>query len=96
MGYIVFMRVTWDLVKAEANIEKHGISFDEAATVLLSETAIRFEDDHHDEERFISIGYSSKARILMVVYCYWFEEEVRIISARRATRKEREQYEEGI
>ena len=96
MGYIVFVQITWDPEKADANAEKHGISFEEAATVLLSETAIRFEDDYPDEERFISIGYSSQARVLMVVYCYRFEDEIRIISARRATKKEREQYEKGI
>ena len=90
------MRITWDPSKAEANSEKHGVGFDEAVTVLLSDTAIRFEDDHLDEERFISIGYSSQARILMVVYCYRFEDEIRIISARRATKKERAQYEKGI
>jgi uncharacterized protein len=96
MGYIVLMQISWDPSKAEANSEKHGVSFDEAVTVLLSDTAIRFEDDQFDEERFISIGYSSQARILMVVYCYRFEDEIRIISARRATKKEREQYEKGI
>ena len=78
------------------NIEKHQISFDEAATVLLSRSAVVFEDSHPDEERFIAVGYSSHVRILAVVYCYRFEDEIRIISARRATRKEREQYEEGI
>jgi uncharacterized protein len=78
------------------NVEKHGVTFDEAATVLLSETVIRFEDDHPDEERFVAVGYSSQARILTVIYCYRFENEIRIISARRATRKERELYEKGI
>ena len=90
------MRITWDIGKTELNIEKHEISFDEASTVLLSETAIRFEDDQHDEERFIAIGYSSQSRVLMVVYCYRHEDEIRIISARHATRRERKQYEEGI
>lgn len=90
------MRITWDFGKAGSNVDKHDVSFDEAATVLLSETAIRFEDDQHDEERFIAIGYSSQLRVLMVVYCYRHEDEIRIISARRATRKERAQYEEGI
>lgn len=90
------MDITWDLIKAEENIEKHGISFDEAATVLLSDNALRFEDDHHDEQRFISVGYSTQARILLVVYCYKQDDVIRIISARKATRKEREQYEKGI
>lgn len=90
------MKIVWDVVKAELNIEKHEVTFDEAATVLLSETTVSFEDGHHDEERFLAIGYSSQARILTVVYCYRFEDEIRIISARRATRKERELYEKGI
>lgn len=90
------MNIVWDIIKAELNIEKHGVTFDEAASVLLSETAISFEDDHHYEERFIAVGYSSQARVLTVVYCYRLEDEIRIISARRATRKERELYEKGI
>jgi uncharacterized protein len=90
------VRITWDIVKADINFAKHGVSFDEAAMVLLSDTAIRFEDNQPDEERFIAIGYSPEARILVVIYCYRNEDEVRIISARKATRKEREQYEKGI
>jgi uncharacterized DUF497 family protein len=90
------MLITWDEIKAETNLDKHQISFDEAATVLMSDTAVSFEDDYPYEERFIAIGYSSQARILLVVYCYRFEEEIRIVSARRATKKERKDYEEGI
>jgi uncharacterized protein len=96
MSYIISTRIAWDFSKAEENFKKHGVSFEEAATVLFSSDALRFEDDHHDEERFISIGHSALERILMVVYCYRFEDEIRIISARKATRKERVQYEEGI
>lgn len=54
------MKITWDIVKAELNIEKHEVTFDEAATVLISETAISFEDDQHDEERFITSHYFGK------------------------------------
>ena len=90
------IRITWDIIKAETNLEKHEVSFDEAATVLLSDTSVSFEDDDPDEERFIAIGYSAQSRVLTVVYCYRLEDEIRIISARRATRKERKEYEEGI
>ena len=78
------MIISWDGHKASLNLKKHEISFDEAATVLLSESALRFEDPRHEEQRFIAIGYSSEARVLMVVYCYRLESEIRIISARRA------------
>ena len=90
------MRITWDRRKAAANVKKHGVEFDEALTVLASTMTVRFEYNHHDEHRFIATGYSRRARILVVVYCYRFDDEIRIISARAATRKERRQYEEGI
>ncbi len=87
----------WDPAKARVNLRAHHVSFDEAATVFLDPLAITFSDaDHSDEEdREITIGFSKKLRVIFVSHCRRGE-PVRIISARRATRKERKQYEEGV
>jgi len=81
----------WDKIKAETNKEKHGISFEEAASVFVIDGAEEFEDDEHseDEDRLIVIGLSRELRVLMVVHC-WREEDtvIRIISARKATQLE--------
>ncbi|MCL2203032.1 MAG: BrnT family toxin [Defluviitaleaceae bacterium] len=78
----------WDKIKAERNKTKHGISFEEAATVFMIDGAEEFEDTSHsdDEERIIVIGLSRGMRILTVVHC-WRENDmiIRIISARKAT-----------
>jgi len=86
----------WDPEKARANLRKHGVSFEEAATVFLDPLAITFPDpDHSDEEaREITIGLTAKHRVMFISHC-WRGDRTRIISARRATRKERKQYEEG-
>jgi hypothetical protein len=81
----------WDHSKAALNLKKHGISFEEAQSVFYDEFAIQFYDDEHSssEDRFIMLGLSSSARVLVVCHC---EREsgglIRIISARRATRRE--------
>lgn len=81
----------WDQSKATLNLKKHGISFEEAQSVFYDEFAIQFYDDEHSssEDRFIMLGLSSSARVLVVCHC---EREsgglIRIISARRATRRE--------
>jgi uncharacterized DUF497 family protein len=87
----------WDPTKAKANLRDHRVSFEEAVTLFLDPLAITYRDpDHSDEEeREITIGHSVKQRILFVSHCQRAD-RVRIISARRATRKERKQYEEGI
>ena len=85
----------WDEKKARGNIEKHGISFEEASTVFDDEQGILFDDPDHseNEDRFILLGMSSTARLLIVCHCYRGEDSViRIISARKATRRESEQY----
>ena len=78
-------------MKAETNKAKHGISFEEAASVFVIDGAEEFEDDEHseDEDRFIVLGLSRELRVLMVVHC-WREDgtAIRIISARRATQLE--------
>ncbi len=86
----------WDKNKAKSNLKKHGISFEEAIAVLQSKMTTVFEDSDHSEKRFVAIGYSATARLLVVIYCYREEDVVRIISARKATKKERLQYEKGI
>lgn len=70
--------------------------FEEAQTVLESERQLILEDKGHDEERFLALGFSKHLNLLVVVYCYRFKDVVRIISARKATRKERKLYEERI
>ena len=85
----------WDGKKAASNLRKHGISFDEAVTVLYDPLAATFEDSDHSQEenRFISVGYSAKGRLVVISHAE--ENDVtRIISARRATRGERKRHED--
>ena len=85
----------WDENKSKSNQKKHGVSFDEAKTVFFDENAIEFPDPDHsrEEDRFILLGFSFKLRILVVCYCYRENNSfIRIISARRATNKERLSY----
>ena len=91
------MTYEWDPVKAEENVKKHGVSFEEAASVFLDARALTFWDPDHSEEedREISIGRSAKRRVLFVAHTARAG-RVRIINARRATRRERRQYEEGV
>jgi len=86
----------WDPEKAERNVRDHGVSFEEAATVFLDPLAMTYPDpDHSDEEdREITIGYSTKQRLLFVSHVQR-RNRTRIISAREATRRERKQHEEG-
>ena len=86
---------TWDEQKNEINIRKHGVSFSEAATVFYDPTAIVFDDPEHsqEEDRFLIIGFSQNERLCIVSHCYRGEDEIiRIISARKATAKERKVY----
>ena len=87
----------WDPAKAKMHFRKHGIAFREAATVLRDPLGITiFDPDHSDEEdRFITFGFSAAVRLLMVAHTERGE-EIRIISARRLTRAEREAYEQEI
>ncbi len=87
----------WNAEKARANLQKHGVSFEEAATVFLDPLALTFSDPDHSltEEREITIGNSGAQRVVLVSHCQRGD-RTRIISARKATRKERQQYEEGI
>lgn len=85
----------WDENKNTTNRKKHGISFEEAETVFYDENAVMIPDPEHSqqEERFIMLGFSYKARILVVCHCYRSAESViRIISARKANTQETRQY----
>lgn len=90
------MRFEWDPAKAEANFRKHGVSFDEAVTVFDDPLAITYIDPDHSESerREITIGASGRNRLLIVSHMDR-RGTIRIISARKATRKERRIYEEG-
>ena len=92
MGNIEF---AWDRRKAGANLVRHGISFGEAQSVFLDESARLIDDPDHaeDEDRFLLLGYSFQARCLIVSHCYRESDSViRLISARRATSQEEEIY----
>lgn len=90
------MEFEWDSRKAAGNVRKHGVTFDEAATVFLDELAVSGSDPDHSvsESRYITFGMSSLRRLLVVSHTYRAG-GIRIISARRAARVERKIYEEG-
>jgi hypothetical protein len=87
----------WDPAKAEENAKKHRVKFEEAASVFLDPRALTFWDPDHSEgeDREITIGRSAQKRVLFVAHTARAG-RVRIINARRATRRERRQYEEGV
>jgi uncharacterized protein len=88
------MSLEWDPQKAESNLEKHGISFEEAASALLDPNALTMEDETAEgEPRWVLIGMSNQARLLTVVYTVRIGDEeaddtIRIISARKSTKTE--------
>ncbi len=89
------MRFEWDESKAQINIKKHGVTFDEAKTAFYDVSALVIDDPEHsdDEERFILLGMSQNARLLVVCHCLRESETViRIISARKATKTESSYY----
>jgi uncharacterized DUF497 family protein len=91
------LQFEWDETKAETNLSKHGVSFQEAQTVFLDPLARIFDDEFHsvDELREIIVGHSIDGRLLLVSFTEREVGLVRIISARRATRRERNDYEEN-
>ena len=90
------MRFEWDPRKAEANLGTHGVSFAEAVTVLEDDFALTREDpDADDEVRFVTLGLSSFANLLVVVYVYRGPDIIRVISAWKANKRQRKVYEEG-
>ena len=84
----------WDPKKAESNIEKHGVSFEEASTVFRDPLSLTIDDPLHStvEKRMVQIGISHKNRLLVVVHTERGD-NIRIVSARNATKKERNNYE---
>ena len=92
------IKFEWDPPKAATNLKKHQVSFEEAQSVFYDELAVQFFDEDHSsvEERFLMLGMSSQARLLIVCHC---EREqggvIRIISARKATRRESAFYPGG-
>ena len=88
------MRCVWDERKADLNARKHGVTFEEAATVFSDPLALILEDESQAENTRI-IGESAASRILLVVFVERGRYVLRLISARRATRHERRRYEEG-
>jgi len=92
------IRFEWDPTKAALNVKKHGVSFEDAQTVFYDDLAVQFYDEPHSdgEDRFLMLGMSSGAQLLLVCHC---EREggdvIRIISARKATKHERSFYGHG-
>ena len=90
------MEIKWDPQKAEANFRKHKIRFSDAESVLFDPMTLTIEDQIIDQEqRYLSVGPDAFSRILVIVYAY-HGETIRLISARKATPKERKYYEKGI
>jgi hypothetical protein len=90
------MRIDWDPQKAAANLSAHGVSFAEAATVLTDDQALTREDpDAVGEQRFVSLGMSAVGALLVVVFTHREPDIYRLISAWKANKPQRKQYEKG-
>jgi len=91
------MQFEWDDAKARANVRKHGVGFAEATSCFYDLEQVAFHDPDHskDEERELLIGHSNKGRLLIVIYTVRVD-IIRIISARRVTRREAKVYAQGI
>ena len=90
------MEITWDDRKELANLKKHGVAFDEAATVVLSPLALVAMNAHPSNNRWEYLGYSVKGRVLYVVTVEKADEFIKIISARKALPHEKERYEKRV
>ncbi len=92
------IKFEWDAPKAQANLKKHQVSFEEAKSVFYDEFAVQFFDEAHstNEDRFLMLGMSSGAKLLIVCHCEREDGEIiRIISARKATQRESAFYQGG-
>ncbi|MGL1957399.1 MAG: BrnT family toxin [Colwellia sp.] len=92
------IKFEWDVAKAASNIKKHGISFKEAESVFFDEFAMQFFDHENSEteDRFLMLGMSNKTNVLLICHCERDEGNiVRVISARKATKNERNHYQRG-
>lgn len=93
-AYTIFVSFEWDEVKRRQNLRKHGVEFADAVSSLADEAALTSADEESDEEdRLVTLGRDLFGRILVVVYT-WRGDTVRLISARKATARERNQYGE--
>lgn len=89
------IKIIYDANKAQSNLIKHGVNFEDAKQALFDPHALVSEDNDHDEARFVLVGMAHK--LLVVVYCYLDDDNIiRLISARTATKTERKAYESGI
>ena len=90
------LKFDWDPVKAKSNYQKHGVTFTEAKSCFYDPMHILIDDPESSthESRLILIGVSGKLRVLVVVHLDFPDDKIRIISARKATKTERKQYEE--
>lgn len=93
-AYTSLVSFEWDDEKRRSNLRKHGVEFGDAVAALEDERALTFPDeDSEDEDRFVTLGSDGFGRILVVVYT-WRDDTIRLISARKATPRERQQYGE--
>ncbi len=90
------MDFEWDPRKARENLRKHGVDFADAVIALEDENALTIEDPEHAEPRFKTLGMGSTLNVLFVVHCERSKNRIRIISARKANRREREYYFNGL
>ncbi len=92
------LRFSWDPRKGASNLRKHGVSFEEAVTAFGDPLSFTIRDPRHSEseDRFVLLGLSANSQLLVVVHAERGDDDIRIISARLASRRERRQYEEGI
>ena len=99
MSQDAFYDFQWDATKARSNVQKHDVTFDEAASVFLDPLALTVYDEgsSRDEERWFTVGFDARGRLLAVAHTYQITEatraRIRIISARKATKRERNDYE---
>lgn len=92
------IKFEWDPAKAASNRKKHGVSFEEARSIFYDEFAVQFfdEDNSISEDRFLMLGFSDGARLLIVCHCEHDQGNIiRIISARKATKNESKHYPGG-
>ncbi len=90
------MKYEWDKTKAKENLRKHGVDFADAIISLEDENALTIEEYDHSEQRFITLGMGPFLNILYVVYTYRDIDTVRIISARKADKKQIKEYYKGL
>lgn len=90
------MNCEWNPTKAKENLRKHGVDFADAVIALEDENALTIEDRNHNELRFKTLGMGPSLNILLVVHCELSEDHIRIISVRKADKKESKDYYQGL